>query len=111
METSGRIDREQTRRLAVEPDDLALRAQNDDAVGQRGGGMTQLAVQLHQALLVVLLTAVQAHHLGNYVAPDAADVRRADLRTQSQPTVEAIQIRATIPKSMRTRKTAESTRR
>ena len=38
------LQSQQSRRLAIEPDDLVLAAQDDDAVGQRRGGSAQLAV-------------------------------------------------------------------
>ncbi len=59
----GRLQSEQARGLAVEPDDLVLAAENDDAVRQRRGRAAQLAKQLHQPLLVKLLAPMQAHHL------------------------------------------------
>jgi hypothetical protein len=37
-----------------------------------------------------LLASMQAHHLGDDVAPNAAQVRRIDLRAQPQPAVQAI---------------------
>jgi hypothetical protein len=83
---------EQPRGLPVEPDDLVLAAQDDDAVGKRGGRAAQFAKQLHQALFVKLFAPVQTHHLADDVAPDAADGGRIELRPQSQPPVEAIEI-------------------
>ncbi len=83
---------QQPRGLAIEPNDFALRAQDDDPVGQRRGGAAQLAIELHQALLVVLLAPMQAYDLRDDVAPDSADIGRIDLRTQPQPAVDAVQI-------------------
>ena len=96
VDPQAHIDRppqsEQARGLTVEPDNLALRAQDDDAVGERGGGTPQFTVELHQALLVVLLAAMQAYDLGNDVAPDPADSGRIDLRSQPQPAVHPVQV-------------------
>ncbi len=77
---------EQSVRLAVEPDDLVLGTQNDHAVRQRRrGDGTQFAIQLHEALLMVLLAPVQTDDLCDDVAPNSAELRRADLRAQAQP--------------------------
>ena len=96
VDSQAHIDRppqaEQARRLAVEPYDLVLRTQDDHAVRQRRRGTTQFPVQLHQALLVVLLAPMQAHHLGDDIAPNSAKIRRVDLRAQPQPAVQTIKI-------------------
>jgi hypothetical protein len=83
---------QQPRRLAVEPDDLMLAAQDDDAIGQRRRGASQFAIQLREPLFVKLLAAVQTPDLADHVAPDTADVRRIDLRAQAQPPIEPMQI-------------------
>ncbi len=86
------LQAQQPRGLPVEPDDLVLAAQDDHAVRQRRGRAPQFAEQLHQALLVELLAAMQAHHLADDVPPDAAEVGRIDLRAQPQPPVQSIEI-------------------
>jgi hypothetical protein len=83
---------EQACGLTVEPEDLVLVAQDDDAVGKRCRGTPQLAEELHEALLVKLLAPVQAHHLSDDVAPDPADGGRVELRAQPEPAVQAIEI-------------------
>jgi len=80
--------------LAVEPDDLVLAAEDDDAVGQRRGGTPQLAEDLHQPLLVELLAPMQPHDLSDDVAPDPADDGRIELRAQPQPAVQSIEVAA-----------------
>ena len=67
---------EQLAGLAIEPDDLALRIEHDDAIGHRGGGTAQLAEQPREPFLVESLATVQAHHLRHDIAPQTHRVRR-----------------------------------
>ena len=63
---------QQRRGGAIEPDDLALRIQDNDPIGQRGCGTLNLADELNVALLVEALAAMQAHDLRHDLAPGAA---------------------------------------
>ena len=92
-DVDGALEPEEPARRAVEPDDLALAGQDDDAVRQRGRGLAQLAEQLHELLFVIALAPVQPHDLRDDVAPDAANGRRLELRAATQPAVQAIQVR------------------
>src|ERR1700683_3245061 len=77
----------------VEPHDFALRVENDDAVGQGRRGALQLAHQLHEALFVKALAAVQADNLRDDLTPDSADVGRVGVVTVAQPPFQAKQVR------------------
>src|SRR4029077_4778707 len=93
---------EQPGSLSIEPDDFVLAAEYDDPVRQCRRRAPQFAVELHQPLLVELLAPVQAHHLTDDVAPDAAEVGGIDLRTQPEPTVQPVQIEQ-LPTEIKTR--------
>src|SRR5579859_1074297 len=89
---NGTLEPHQAGGLPIEPNDFVLAAQDDDPVGKRGRRAPQFAVELYQPLFVKLLATVQAHHLSDDVAPNAAEVGRIDLRTQLEPAVQAVQI-------------------
>src|SRR6202043_1474572 len=93
---------EQAGGLPIEPDDFVLAAQYDDSIRQCRRRAPQFAVELHEPLLVELLAPVQAHHLTDDVAPNAAEVGGIDLRTQPEPAVQAVQIEQ-LPTEIQTR--------
>src|SRR6185312_8436051 len=81
----GATQVEEPARHAVEPDDLALRIENDHAVGERGRRALELAHEPHEALLVKALAPMQAHDLRDDLPPDAADLRRHGEAAMSYP--------------------------
>src|ERR1700751_1927915 len=91
-EVGGATQVEQPRGHAVEPHDLPLGVEDDHAVRQRGGGTLQLSHELHEALLVEALAAVQAHDLRNDFAPYSADIRRVGVAAMPQPPFQAEQV-------------------
>ena len=88
-EVAGAPQIQQPRRHAVEPYDLALRVEDDDAVRERRGRALQLAHELHETLLVEALAAMQPHDLGNDLAPHAAGVGRIGVAAVAQPPLES----------------------
>ena len=83
---------EQLTRLAIEPDDFALRIEHDHAVGHGRGGAPQLAEQPRQPLLVKSLAPMQAHHLRHHVAPQAHGIRRVGDAAMLQPELQLAQL-------------------
>lgn len=98
---------EQFTGLAVEPDDLVLWIQHDDAVGHRGGGTTQLAEQARQSLLVESFAAMQPNHLRDDVSPQAHGVRRVGDAAMLEPEPQLPQL-PEIPREIERERPADA---
>src|SRR5205085_1727246 len=96
----------QPRRHQIEPDELALGVENHDPVRQRGRGVLQLAHELHEALLVEAFAPVQAHDLGNDLAPHAADIGRVRVAAVAQPPLQAEKV-GELPAEVQSERAAE----
>ena len=83
---------EQFTGLAVEPEDLVLGVEHDDAVRHGRRGSAQLTEQREQPLLVELLATVQPRDLRDDIAPQTAGIRRRATVAVAQPVVELVQI-------------------
>ncbi len=83
-------------RGAVEPEYLAVGAEQDRAVRHRGRHAAELAQQRERATLVIHLAPVQPVDDRDDLAPQAAEVRRGSRGARAQPAVEAQKI-DTVP--------------
>ncbi len=92
---------------AVEPDDLALRVQNDDAIGQGRGGTLQLSHELHETLLVEALAPMQTNNLGDDFTEDTAHIRRIGIAAMAQPPLETKQV-GQLPTEMQRERHAQT---
>ena len=104
------LEIEPAARRAVEPEDLAVGAEQDRAVRHRGGHPPELAQQRECAALVIDLAAVQSVHDGHDLAPQPLQVRRRAGSACAQPAIEAQQADAVPHQHQRERRRDEGKR-
>ena len=85
------LEIEPAARRAVEPEDLAVGAEQDRAVRHRRGHPPEFAQQRERAALVIDLAAVQSVDDGHDLAPQPLQVRRRAGGARAQPAIEAQQ--------------------